>query len=296
MERNELLISIYGTHLVSKIEALIIEDARRVRTLKDMAEFVARYSYYFLYNSSINTIKSRSLALRKLLESTGKDYLIDAFKLPTEIFSTLIKNNDEKVTEQYNNEREIDIISLADIINARLTKLINTNDPLQNFGYNVSNNSTDTREKVYMKMILVALSTGRRQFEILSTLSVSKKKNEVEYIGLAKKKENDARVIAPSLYLDAKEIRQYLNDIRTEFKITGNETSKQLNSRFNGICKNALVKFVPELKNESFHFLRSVYAEVCYEKFGKGADKVEYCSNVLGHAYKVLPIHAYITK
>lgn len=295
MQRNEMLKVIYGTHVWKDLRGDFLADAKRAKTVAQALEFASKWQWYFLYDTAANTLKGRSVTMRKELESIDKANLCELFKVPSNVYSELSKAYNEEVKEELSEEATdttmINACDTIDAIKSRLLAMLESGDIGKN-----SPNSRLSREQSYIKIILIALSTGRRQYEIMKTLSVSKKKDLVCYAGVAKKKgENSDEVIAPSLFLEADVMRKWLVDIRKEFGITEGMTSKEINSKFNASIFKAFVRYVPELQHESFHFCRTLYAECAFVKFGKG-DKTLYFSEVLGHEYKAQTTDSYIAK
>jgi hypothetical protein len=294
MTRNEVLKSVYGSHLWSSIKSDFIKDAKRVKTMAQMSEFAQKWSLYVYFETTLNTLKGRVTELRNTLKNESvRVEIMDMFLLPTAIYTEINTRQTEKVKEVLlgSEKSDINYISLFDDLTNQMISDISNKEVSTN-----SNNSSMTRELAYKKLIVVALATGRRQIEIMKTLSITKKKENALYDGLVKKKSPEfASVVAPIL-VDISIIKKYLKDIREEFK-TEEMTNKEINSKFNASIGKALLRILPEdMENKQFHFFRSIYAEVCFEKFGNGADKNIYFGEILGHEDGLNPAHSYQAK
>ncbi len=296
MKRNDVLNELYGSRFWKDVKVDFISEAKRIRTMKEQAEFLNKYSFYLLYESPMNTIKGRGLEMRKALIQGGiseDNPILNFFKIQSNIYENLNKKYDNERKEKLLNGDDNNI-SYTDIAEKTIKELINNiehNDVL-----NISNNSKKSRELAYQKMIVLALATGRRQIEILKMLEISKKKENALYKNLAKKKESDSDSIIAPIFIDVNIAKKYLKAVKEEFS-TENMTNKQVNSKYNGSISKALYRYLnDDIAKRGFHFLRAIYAESCYEKFGNGADKNIYFQKVLGHEIKINAGHSYQAK
>ena len=296
MKRNDVLSEIYGSRFWKDIKSDFVSEAKKANTLKKQAEFFAKWSYYYMYESPTTTIKGRSLEMRKALINGGlkeNSPLLEFFKMPSEIYTQMNKKYDEERAEKLLNDdkNEVNYSNLADKILKDLLDNINSNDALE-----LSNNSRKSRELAYQKLIVLAVATGRRQIELLKLLEISKKKDEAIYKNLAKKKDSDLDSVTAPILIDVNVAKRYLSDIKEEFK-TAELTNKQVNSKYNGSISKALFRYLPDnIANKGFHFLRAMYAEVCYEKFAGDKDKNMYFTEILGHELKLNAAHSYQAK
>ena len=296
MKRDDVLKSMYGSRLFKDMREDFVAEAKKVRTLEQQSEFLNKWSFYLIYQTPMSTIKGRGLDMRKALIDGGlseDNALLNFFKIQTSVYTEMNKKYDNTRKEKLlsNDNSNIDYAKVADKTIKELINNIENNDIL-----NISNNSKKSRELAYQKIIVLALATGRRQIEIMKMLEISKKKENALYKNLAKKKENDSDSVVAPILIDVNLAKKYLKDIREEFK-TAEMTNKQVNSKFNGSVSKSLNRYLSEdIASRGFHFLRAVYAEACYEKFGNGADKNIYFQDVLGHELKLNAAHSYQAK
>lgn len=295
MTRNEVLKELYNTTQLKQMKETFIKEAKKVRTMSNLAEFLSKWNYYFMYQTPTTTLKSRSLELRKMLINAGLEEdspIVTFFKMPSEIYTFMNQNDSKKVEENLKNAESDneDYAKLADRIIAKLTHHIEHNELL-----NTSNNSDDEKELAYIKVLLLSVATGRRQIEIMKMLEISKKKDLAEYKNLAKKSKDDKDSVTAPILIDINLAKKYLKDIRTVFK-TEDMTNKEVNSKYNYVVKKALIRYLPELKNQGLHYLRKIYAEACYSKFANNAPKNKYFTEVLGHEFKANSAHYYEAK
>lgn len=292
MTRNDFLkIALGATHW-KDLKVSFISEAKKVKTIEDTANFCVKWSAYLFYDSPISTIKNRSLEMRKELELNNVgDKFITAFILDSNVYRALnAKYSDEVInTLSTESSSDFDYVLFVERTISTLTAEIESGDHSL-----LSNNSRADREIAYKQLIVLSLSTGRRQIEILKTVSINKKKDEALYSGLAKKKkEDEASVEAPCL-IDITIAKRYLKNVREVF---GTETmqNKEINSKYNASINKAIQRYFPELKIDGFHFFRTAYAEYCFQKFGSG-DKLVYFAKVLGHELVANSTMAYQAK
>jgi len=296
MKRNDIISEIYGSKFWKDIKKDFIAEAKKANTLIKQSEFFAKWSYYYMYESPVSTIKGRSLEMRKALIEGGIEEISpihDFFKLPSTLYNSINKKYDEdrKETLLKDDDKKIDYSKISDKLLKDLLVDINDKDVLK-----VSNNSSKSRELAYQKLIILAIATGRRQIEILKMLELSKKKSEAIYKNLAKKKDSDNDSIVAPILIDINTAKKYLHDIKEEFQTT-ELTNKQVNSKFSGSIKKSLFRYLPnDIADKGFHFLRALYAETCYKKFGGTKDKNIYVSEILGHELKLNSAHSYQAK
>lgn len=293
MDRVDVLSAVYGFKKWVDLKEVFVKEARGANTLLKQSIFLSRWNYFFVFETPISTLKSRSIEMRKALIDAGIEDgspLVEFFKIPTSIFAELNKKADESVSEELMkpDNNQFDYVNFAQKTMSDLMASIEANDVLE-----MSNNSRTERELAYQKLIVLALATGRRQIELLKTLSINKKKDEAIFSGLAKKKESDSDSITAPILIDATIAKKYLKDIREEFK-TEAMTNKEINSKYNASISKSLFRYLSNnLAEQNFHFLRSVYAKVCFEKFGNGADENQYIGKILGHELVLNSAHNY---
>ena len=300
MKRDDVLNELYSSRFWKDIKVDFVKEAKRVRTMKEQADFLNKYSYYMLYNSPMSTIKGRALDMRKELIKSGikeGSPLVSFFKLHTNLYTSMNNKYAKKIEDKLskdNNKREDEKINYFELLQQNIQKLlngINDSDTIT-----VSNNSRISREIAYQKIIVLALATGRRQIEIMKLLELRKKKENALYLNLAKKKNSDDDSIVAPIFIDINLAKKFLKDIKEEFK-TNELTNKQVNSKFNGSVAKSLYRYLDEdIATKGFHFLRAVYAEACYQKFGGDAEKNVYFQEILGHSVKLNAGHSYEAK
>ncbi len=294
MQRNEVFKTVYGSHLWNVISIDFVKDAKRVKTMAQMSEFAQKWSLYVYFDATVNTLKSRISELRSTLKNKNvRVEVVDMFLLPTALYTKMNLEQSAKVKEVLlsSESNNIDYTQLFENITTQMITDITNKEVSTN-----SNNSNENRELTYKKLIVVALATGRRQIEILKTLTLTKKKENAFYNGLVKKKSVEFGSIVAPILIDISIVKKYLKDIRDEFK-TEYMKNKEINSKFNASIGKSLLRYLPEnLENKQFHFLRAIYAEVCFQKFGENTDKNTYFSEVLGHEDSLNPAHNYQAK
>ena len=301
MDRDLVIGELYKTTKWNQLEEEFIKEAKKLRTTKQVAEFSAKWSFFLYYNTSDSSLKSRSLLMRKSLEKAGikeDSVAYTILSLPSGFYKLLNQKAQNKVIEKLENKDSdnIDFVSETEKLLDYLVNKINTISEKD-----IGNNTTLEKQQAYLKLFVIALATGRRQVEILKSLTINKKGEMAIYRGLAKKKKNDEfEVTAPILY-NISIIKSYLKDVRKEFD-TENMDNRKINQKYSGIINKAFEKYITSnenfewLKGKGVHFLRAMYAETCYLKFGIDKEKDVYMQKILGHEIIVPGVKNYQAK
>lgn len=289
MTRNEMLKIAYGSSQMKQLEKDFVSDAKRIKTLAQLSDFIGKWGMMIYYETKISTLKNRLTDIKRWLrnaEISEDNPIYRAFSIPSEIYTNLNNAYSEKVQEKLMSDEvsNIDYILLVENTIAELSTNIQNN-----VTKSLSNNASESRELAYQKLILLSLTTGRRQIEILKTISISKKKELAKYDGLAKKEDNNGSIVAPIL-IDSRIAQKYLKEIREEFN-TAEMTNQDINRKYNASIGKAISRYT---NFEEFKFTRTAYAEYCFEKFGGNADKSAYFAQILGHELKIKASDAYV--
>lgn len=290
MNRQEYLDLVFNFSTWKDIKVGFIDEAKKLITKSDIMEFASRYLMFMIFDSSIFTIRNRSKEIRDLLIENNLDDLVPLFKIDKNIYMGIKKDYDKNLKEDF---------KVSSDFNHRSFTLNTIKELMHNIDNNIilskSNMSKLEDELFYQKLFVLALSTGRRQIELLRTLSIKKKKDLVVYEGLSKKRTDDVESCeAPSL-VDIKILKKYLKDVRyylSQYDVE-NMSADKINSKFNGRIGNAIKRYIGQY---NFHFFRSCYAHTCYEELQIKGDKTIYFSEILGHKEIILPAHAYTSK
>lgn len=290
MNREKILSVVYGSHMWKDIKVSFIDEAKKVNTKNDVMKFVNKYMLFMVFDSSIHTIKNRSADLRKELKENDLEFLCDGFTLDGSIYGSIKQEYKEKIIEENKVSNNFNHLEFLNTTIKNLTENIDNKVSLSK-----SNMSKLEDELFYQKLFVLALATGRRQIELLKTLTLKKKKDLAVYQGLSKKRNDDISFCEAPILIDIKIAKHYLNDIREYLEKYNVQSlsANQINSKLNGRIGNAIKRYIGDYK---FHFFRSCYAHSCYTKFKIKSDKVDYFTQILGHKEEILPAHAYTSK
>ncbi|MCT7466973.1 telomere resolvase [Aliarcobacter cryaerophilus] len=291
MNRQEYLDLVFNFSTWKDIKNVLIEDAKKVKTKSDVMEFASKYILFMSFDSSMFTIRNRSKEIRDLLSENGLDDLLPIFKIDKEIYAGIKKdyNKSLKATKEVSDIDFNHSKFTRDTINLLIDNIKN------NVSLSKSNMSKLEDELFYQKLFVLALATGRRQIELLKTLTIKKKKELALYEGLSKKRNDDVESCEAPILIDIKIAKKYLDDVRDYLKNYNveNMTADAINSKFNGRIGNAIKRYIGDY---NFHYFRACYAHTCYTEFGNNMDKTIYFTNILGHKEIILPAVAYTTK
>lgn len=291
MTRQDYLDEVFNFSNWKDIQNVFLDEAKKVKSKEDICNFSSRWYFFMVFDSSIHTVKNRSKDMRDLLVLNKLDELIPIFKIESAIYGGIKKAYNERIKDKIE-------VSENDFNHSKFTRET-INKLLDNVKNNVSlsksNMSKLEDELFYQKLFILALSTGRRQIELLKTLTIKKKKNLAIYEGLSKKKMDDINFCEAPILIDIKTAKKYLDDVRDYLKKYNaeNMTADQLNSKFNGRIGNAIKRYVG---NYNFHFFRACYAHTSYCESGEKMEESFYFQKILGHKEVILSAHSYTTK
>lgn len=290
MNRQEYLDLVFNFSNWKDIKVSFIDEAKKLKTKNDIMEFASKYLMFMVFDSSVFTIRNRSKEMRDLLIENNLEELVSLFKIDKNIYMGIKKDYNKNLKEDFKVSNDFDH---KEFTQKTIKELINNID--NNIILSKSNMSKLEDELFYQKLFVLALATGRRQIELLKTLSVKKKKDLVIYEGLSKKRNDDIESCEAPTLIDIKILKKYLSDVRdylSKYDVE-NMTANQINSKFNGRIGNAIKRYIG---NYNFHFFRSCYAHACYEELKIKGDITIYFSEILGHKEIILPAHAYTSK
>jgi hypothetical protein len=210
--RDELLQALYGT--ASKKELLVQFEAE-LRTIKgtsnqkytQLLEQILYFSHAIIYGHKIQTAHN----YRQDFMSVAKKLSIISDKETEKAFSFL--NRTEKKAIKKTKAIEEPIAPSKEVSNTCIakTEIERLKDELDTKSYKLSRGQKVEDKETYIKVALVALSTGARLKEITETLELSTKK---ELTIFTNGESSEEGVI---LVLDIKTVRAYLRDIRKHY-------------------------------------------------------------------------------
>lgn len=204
MNREKTFKSVYGTEAPKAVLGLYIEDLKQVKRLsktkqyQGLLELLLKYSYAIFYDyKTVSIINNRLKYRQEAMKILKNDDVEKAFNFIAR--ATPLKPKREEPIE----EKESSLIAIEEI--KRLKAQLDTNS------YKLSRGQKKEDKQIFIKVALVALSTGARLKEIMETLELSSKKGVISFQNGEHKEEGVV------LELDIKTIRAYLKDIRSHY-------------------------------------------------------------------------------
>lgn len=274
--RDKILLAAFGSSDKSVIEKMLISELSKTNKTK-YSMIALRYVPYFWLESSIYTVRNRYTSVRKLIEESDikfVDLALEIFKLGKAVGgSTIIE------TKNKNLEREI---VFFDIENFKRDIAI-LRSKIEKKAFTLSNGQNQKQVLANLSIVYLALTTGRRFFEIMKIVEVLKNEdNQVIFKGLAKKRD-DKNSSQGFILDDFETVVKMINNVREYYDdFTKDLTAQQINASYSKTLNNFLKK---ELNQKiTFHRLRERYVEMCELEFNKGKiDKDIFRAYVLGH-------------
>lgn len=275
---------LFGSRSNGEIISDMITEFKR----SDDAGYIAIYNKYLpffwvdrspwtarnLYQAALKELAGAKIAKAK--KETIKKFL----SLDTSFFMALNKQVQEKeIATQINDKTEFSVDEF-------LSKMVALKEAIKNKEIKGHGVQSDAYATANAMAVYVAMATGRRVYEILSSVSIIKDRSGTYFTGLAKKGENEDRFVAVLLDDDYHFIQKCLKTLRETLGSAG-MTADETNAKFSRILPRAARKLLNE-EEITMHTLRERYAEVCVlTKKPEDMDAEMFRELVLGHEVKL---------
>jgi len=225
MNRENTFKSVYGTEAPKAVLGLYIEDLQQVKRLpktkqyQGLLELVVKYSYAILYCYSHVSIRNNRDEYRKEAVKALGSLKEVSRKFKSGTRRIWIDDCEDKGTKRVyqafdfvkipTEPKEPTTPKLVDSANTCIAKdeINRLKTQLDTKSYELAKGQKKEDKETFIKVALVALSTGARLKEITETLELSTKKG-VTYL-------NDKEGV---ILLDIKTLRAYLKDIRSHYR------------------------------------------------------------------------------
>lgn len=284
---NELLKSVYGVTTPKEIEKQFKDSLESANNSKDIEKTVCEYiPYCWIGGRTIGTTSVYYSNMRNVIKSieneTYRDTALSLFLPPQSLYESV-------QTQVSDNKKEV--IRDKNVFDAKHIKslIVSIKEKILSDDYSDKPRQTALeREKAYYAYSYLTIVTGRRQSEILKTLTLKRKnkKSAYEYCGILKDHEEGKCIKAYSLEEDFDFISD-LTDYIQEHINAKDFTEKQINSKFNNSFNNALKRITGTSFTAKEY--RDIYAEMMWIKSenhnDSSIDKRDYKAEILGHKY-----------
>jgi len=281
---NEIIKAVYGVTTPKQVLELFKERLESAKNSRDIEKVVCEFiPYCWIGKGSINTVKNVYTSMRKVIKEleneTYKDVALTLFLPPQALYEASQAKVDDNKKEQIRNKNTFNPKHIEKLLKEIKTKL--ENDDFED----KPRQTTIEREKAYWAYAYLTMVTGRRQAEILKTLSIVKKEDGWYYCGISKDRKDGKCIKAYSLdddYVFLNELLTYIQEHIGADKLT----QREINSKFNNPFNNALKR----ITGTSFTAKewREIYTEMLWLKNGgegSNIDKRDFRAEILGHEY-----------
>ena len=206
MNREKTFKSVYGVETPKAVLGLYIEDLQQVKRLskskqyQGLLELLLKYSYAIFYDyKTVSIINNRLKYRQEAMKILNNDDVEKAFNF----IARATEPKEPKTTKK----------DLRDSSNACIAKdeINRLKEELDTKSYKLAKGQKEEDKQIFIKVALVALSTGARLKEITETLELSSRKGVTYFINGEDEEEG---II---LEIDIKTIRAYLKDIRSHY-------------------------------------------------------------------------------
>ena len=210
MNREKTFKSVYGVEAPKEVLELFVEDLKQVKRkskskqYQGLLELLLKYSYAIFYDyKTVSIINNRLKYRQEAMKILNSEDVEEAFSF----IARATEPKQPKAPKKDLNDSSNTCIAKDEInrLKERLVKL--DADKIK-----LAKGQDKQDERIFIKIALVALSTGERLKEITETLELSSKKGIVYFTNDDNKEEG---VI---LELDIKTARGYLKDIKNHYR------------------------------------------------------------------------------
>jgi len=206
MNREKTFKSVYGVEAPRAVLELYIEDLKQVKRLskskqyQGLLELLLRYSYAIFYDyKTVSIINNRLKYRQEAMKILNHDDVEKAFNF-------IARATEPK--EPKTPKKDLSDSSNPCIVKDEIRRL---KEELDTKSYKLAKGQKEEDKQIFIKVALVALSTGARLKEITETLELSVKK------GVTFFSNGDNTEEGIIIELDTKTIRVYLKDIRSHY-------------------------------------------------------------------------------
>lgn len=281
--KREDLLSMYECKTNKEVIIKMVDEFKKCTNLIEV------YNKYlpFLWqtDSSLYTVRNKYQEVKEELNNTRmkkslKNECLSLLTLNESFFDLLNNktkiNNDEKVQEQ----QLFSIDNYIETIQKVKKDFLSNDFEKFKFRNGIFLKRSDEYIKSQLGAIYLALVTGRRQAEIFISLDISKHGKVTFFDDLLKKREGqETRIEAYIIDNDYKTIKEALNTIRANYKLTD---PKEMNNIKKSV--NTFIKEYLEDENISYSLIRDMYVKVATEKLKPKNMADEYFKSlILGH-------------
>jgi len=325
-DRKELHKELYGYVSDAKIKELFKKEFKKCKNDDSVSNLYNKYIPYIWFNRTLNTSLKKHSELRKIIKEANTrktNYALNVtFSLgqkDVDIYKFRQSKTDVRVTKQRENntvESDFKIKDMETLVKKIKDLVDNFDKRLEEKVIHKASSAKVNIIKAYYISFLLALTTGRRQIELLKDFQIVTKRGKVEFHGLAKKNydENGKEIVEGKvIFISVKEAQKYLKMLRKELPV-GDMTNEQINKKYNAMFNKAFrdrivnnkelniksdgkplfnnsVDANGKVKAPNFHKMRSAYALTvykmeCEKRKDKKIDRVEVMAKALNQVYR----------
>ncbi len=299
-DNNEETIKMfYGVSKLKDIRELFKDELTKCKEKKELLLVLTKYiPFCSMGGKKINTIRNSYTDLRNVIKEVGgeyEEYALDLFRIPSDAYERINSTSRKKAIENLSNKETFEISEIKAITNKLKSQIetvikLDKNISVEKFKeYNlpIAKQQTVERARAYLYGTYLALVTGRRNIEIIKTLSLVEKKGVWFYKGVAKKESETEEIKAFSLDNDFPFLEKLINQIRKDVDTT-KLTKQEVNSKYNHIFNRAFKRITGT--NFTLHDAREIYAEIAYLDYLKEnnltdseREEQNFKADILGH-------------
>jgi len=300
--RKQTFLTVYGVETIKEVSEQFRAEYTKLKNKKngfdDVSNLFQKYvlSITFLYSTT--SIKNNLGIFRKVVNQEGgiwKETVKSSFYI-FDIYKAVSASTSEKLAEKEEEDKELSLNVKEEILNVK--------ELLSSRTYKVARNQKEDQVRSYYIAYILGLATGRRFTEILKTVTIVKKDNNLFFEGILKKdKQQQSEIEANLLYLSLEEVESYLTELRVfidtklkaKKKTLKTATENEISTIFSKVYNNA-VKRITDGKLPNFHELRHYYTiegTEIFRKINESDKDVRY--RILGHHQKADSTRTYKT-
>ena len=282
-QRADIFKVIYGVSRMADILKLFLKDynsCKNTSTVK-VRELYRNYSYAIFFMYSPSSIRNNLVKFKNIIEANAGKYQEIALADFTiaNIYAPIKKKDLERKVVLKEALRS-NVSESTNFENVKIVenKILDLKSILDEKKYlPLKGNQKEEQVRAYHIIAILGLSTGRRFTEIVKTLTVSKRKENIFFTGLLKG--NEEKIEANIISLEYSEVQSYLRELR-RFVKSADLTPTEINKRYAKVFNNG-IKRIGFVNVKTLRHNYSIAGSQLFRKEGEHTEDT--ITRILGH-------------
>jgi len=291
---TDILKALYGIADAKKIALQLIEELRKQDS--DLDELMIKYTPAIWLGQSVGSVAVRYSTFRTTIKESNakrRNEMLDKLRIYPQLTAYIKEQQEEKALENKADKEIFDMKAFISKIE-EMTEVIDDVDLRKRNDIYIEGSSAHTnrsrqRETAYYCGAFIGMTTGKRFSEVVKTMKIERKGRNISIDGILKRKSDELETQENCVLLAPYEtVEKALKILRLNFDTTEYSIA-QVSKKFGLVFRNYLQKNIFKTDKYTFHDLRKMYAQTCWEQYGKDTDidQKDYFTFILGHIKKI---------